>query len=161
MTQTRRSPITRLGVALGATFLILGSFISGFVLLRIVMEARATEKWPTVDGRLSRARIAEVGVGRYRADVAYDYEVNGQNYTGSRVRTSDGEYDARDGAAQAIQGLQAGQPVTVYYKPADPATSVLRAGAGFQEYALIAVPGIMFAMGCFAFLRAWRMGSAA
>ena len=98
-------------------------------------------------------------MGRYYADVAYNYEVDRRSYTGSRIRASDGEFDIRDGAVQAMRGLREGQQVMVYYNPADAAQSVLCAGAGLQEYALRALPVVMFTMGAVAFWHPWQTRS--
>jgi len=76
--------------------------------------------------------------------VAYQYHVANRTYTGTRIRVSDSEYQIRDGAAQAIRGLTQGQRVPVYYNPDDVSQSVLRTGAGFQDYALLAVPIVNF-----------------
>lgn len=150
-----QSPITRLGFGLGACFAFLSSVISGYFLTQIFLEARQTTSWPSVNGSLTRVRVGQ-NTGRYFADVAYQYQVAGRTYNGTRIRTSDGEYQVRDGAEQAIRGLTQGQQVPVYYNPDNASQSVLRIGAGFQEYALLAVPVALFAMGIFAFRRFWR-----
>jgi hypothetical protein len=151
-----RSPLVRFGLGLVAFLLILGAPVSGYFFTKIFLEARATANWPSVKGMLTKARVAEIGFGRYHADVAYSYRVGPNDYTGSRVRLSDGEYDVRDGAAQAIDGLTAGRPVSVFYNPSNPQQSVLRSGVGFQEYALLFVPVPMFGIGATYFWLLWR-----
>jgi len=106
-------------------------------------------------GNLDKAEVIPAGIGHFRANVAYSYRVGGVDFTGSTIRASDGEYNYRDGAVQALGGLIAGQPVRVFYNPSDPRQSMLRAGVGFQEYALLFVPLFMLALGVFAFRR-WR-----
>jgi hypothetical protein len=126
---------------------ILSAPVSGYFLTRIFFEARASASWPSVMGTLTKAEVAEVGIGRWRADVAYSYRVGRNEFTGSRIRASDGEYEIRDGAVQAMDGMNVGQRMSVFYKPSDPQQSVLRPGVGFQEYALLFVPVLMLGAG--------------
>ncbi len=154
-----RSPIVRFALGLAAFVLIFSAPVSGYFLTKIFLEARATTRWPSVTGILTKARVAEVGVGHYRADVAYSYHVGGNDFIGSRVRASDSEYDIRDGAVEAIHGLTVGCPVSVFYSPSNPRQSVLRPGVGFEEYAPLFVPVLMLGIGvgCFwAFRRSRR-----
>jgi hypothetical protein len=149
------SPIRRFGLALGAFLFILSAPISGYFLLKIFVDARASESWPTVMGKLTKAQVIPAGVGRFRAVVAYSYRVGAIDFNGSKIHASDGEFEFRDGAAQEIRGLIVGQPVTVFYNPSDPRQSLLRAGAGFQEYALLFVPIVMLGVGVVLFWR-WQ-----
>ncbi|GDY10730.1 hypothetical protein LBMAG52_42180 [Planctomycetia bacterium] len=123
----------------------------GFFLTRIFLEAKASANWPTASGILQKAEVAETSVNHYYADVAYKFSVAGHDFAGSRIAASDGEYNIRDGAVQAIQGLRVGQNVTVHYDPSNPNKSVLRAGAGFQEYFLLCLPVAIFSFGVYAF----------
>ncbi len=156
MTDDTQSPIVRFGLGLIAFFLVLGAPISGFFLTRIVVQALASTDWPSVNGLVNKAEVGVNDVGRYYADVSYTYDVDGQSFTGTRVRMSDGEYENRDGAALTIQNLQVGMRLPVHYDPDDPAESVLRPGAGYQEYALLLVPVIMLSAGLYGFSLLWR-----
>jgi len=149
------SPIVRLGFGIAAFFGVMGGPISGYFLTRIFFEAQASANWLSVTGTLTKAKIGETGFGRYVADVAYTYRVGDNDFVGSRIRASDGEYNIRDGAVQAIRGLAVGQTVQVYYSPSDPGQAVLRTGAGFQEYALLLVPVLMFGFGLWSFRLLW------
>jgi len=151
-----QSPIVRVGFAIAAFFCVIGGPISGYFLTRIFFEARASASWPSVSGTVTKVQIGNTGVGRYFADVSYNYRVGGNDLTGSKVRASDGEYNIRDGAVQAIRGLSVGQSVPVYYNPSDPGQALLRPGAGFQEYALLFVPVLMFGFGVWSYRLLWR-----
>ncbi len=147
MQHSAASPIVRFGAAIGAAFCVFGSPMMGFFLTRIFLEAKASASWPTTPGILQKVAVREDSVNRYFAEVAYTYSVNGQEYTGSRISASDGEYNVRDGAVQAIAGLQTGKTVDVHYNPTNPNHSVIRAGAGFPEYFLLFLPVGIFAVG--------------
>jgi hypothetical protein len=146
---SHQSPIVRFGRGLAVMILLLSGPISGYALVRIFLVARASAGWPTVPGQLTRAEVDATAAGRYRAGVSYTYNLNGAQYIGNRIRASDGEFGFREGAEQQIQGLEPGQSVEVHYDPADPSRSVLRAGAGFQEYVLLMVPPTLFSLGVF------------
>ena len=114
MQQPAASPIVRFGFALAATFCVFGSPVMGFFLTRIFLEAKASASWPTVAGILQKVAVRETSVNHYYADVSYTFSVAGRNYKGGHISASDGEYNIRDGAVQAIQGLRIGETVTVY-----------------------------------------------
>ena len=156
MNSNLESPVVRFGFGLGAFFFFISGPISGFFLTRIFFEAKASADWPNVPGILTRAEVLRNELGRFRADVTYSYKVTNEAFTGTRIRASDGEYDNRDGAVQAIRGLIPNQQVQVYYNPADPRRAVLRPGVGFQEYALLFIPVLMSAIGAYAFSKLWR-----
>ena len=139
--------IVRLGFAVAGFFCMAASPVSGYFLTRIFLEARASASWPSVSGTVTKAQVGGAGLGRYFADVSYTYRVGDNDFTGSRVRASDGEYDGPDGAVQDIRGLSAGQTVLVFYNPSDPRQALLKPGAGFQECALLFIPLLMFGFG--------------
>jgi hypothetical protein len=156
MNEQYQSSIIRFGFGLAAFIFLIGGPISGYFLGRIFVEAIMSATWPTTSGIVTKAQVGETGVGRYFADVAYTYRVGDAVFTGSRIRASDGEYNIRDGAVQAIDNLTVGKQVPVYYNPASPRQSVLQAGAGFQEYVLLLVPVGMFVTGVWSFRGLWR-----
>lgn len=141
------SPIVRFGRWFGAIVFAVSGPISGYFLFQIYLTARASQAWPSVPGEVTKCEVGITDGGRYFADVAYTYTVGGREYLGNRIRASDGEYDAPGGAEQAIKGLAVGQPVMVHFDPAEPARSVIQTGAGFQEYALLLVPVLIFSLG--------------
>ncbi len=156
MSQDRQSRIVRFGFAIGALLLVMGGPISGYFLTRIFLEAKASATWPAVNGIIARVQVGETSAGQFFPDVAYTYTVGTVVFTGTRIRTSDGEYAIRDGAVQAMQELTVGAPITVYYNPSNPRQSVIRNGAGWQEYVLLLVPVAMFAIGIWSVRRLWR-----
>jgi hypothetical protein len=141
------SPIVRFGRGLGAFFFLLGAPISGYFLMHILLQAKAAEHWPSTVGALSKAQVHQDGVGHYTSEVEYHYRVNNQDFTGTRIKIADGESEYRDAAEQSLRGLKVGQPLDVFYDPADPQQSVLQNGVGFQEYGMLIIPVIMFAIG--------------
>ena len=155
----KSSPILTFGYWFGAIVLVFSGSISGYSLLQMCLTARATGAWPSVPGVITRAEVGIRGVSSYYADVSYSYEAGGREFTGHRIDRSNFGYSGRDGAAQAIQGLAPGRSVAVHFDPSDPAQSVLRPGAGAQDYLLLLVPIIMISIGL-AGIRSLLRGSA-
>jgi hypothetical protein len=143
------SPIIRVGMIVWGLLFSLGAPVSGYFLFRIFLQARANANWPAVPGLITHAGVVEIGEfkPKYKTEVAYDYSVAGTAYTGNRIRTSDGEWDDRDGAIQALGSLATGARVMVHYDPADPSQSLLQPGVGFQEVAILIAPLIMLGIG--------------
>lgn len=156
MEKSQPSPIVRFGLGLFAILLVVSAPMSGYFLVQIFLDAKASANWPSVTGMLTKSQVGDRGAGRYFADVAYTYRIGASEFVGSKVRASDGDYNIRDGAVQMIRGLAVGQPVTVYYDPSNPRKALLRPGAGFQEYALLFVPLMMFGIGVGAFWLLFR-----
>ncbi|MBX3434903.1 MAG: DUF3592 domain-containing protein [Pirellulales bacterium] len=119
------------------------AFLSG----RLFLEASESANWPTVIGTMRRAEVRRLPLGKYEVDVSYDYSINDTLYIGSRICASDGQHKYHSDAEYQLRGLHVGKLVTVHYDPTSPSRSVLRAGAGFQEYVLLIVPFMCFGMG--------------
>lgn len=142
-----QSPFVRFGIALSAIAFIIAAPVSGYFLTRMFIDARVSASWPSVMGTLIRADTKTSPGGKYSADVRYNYRVDGRDFVGSKVRLSDGNYKQRESVERMIRDLAPGQPVPVFYNPADPSIAVLQTGAGFQEYALLFVPVLMLGVG--------------
>lgn len=75
--------------------------------------------------------------GSYSAAAAYTYTVAGQRYSGNRVSFA---HQAGEAYVEAlIAPLQPGDPVTVYYDPADPRRSVLIPGVDYSRPSMVAM----------------------
>jgi predicted lipid-binding transport protein (Tim44 family) len=63
-------------------------------------------------------------------EVHYQYEVNGVQYTGTRVTEHSFSYGSSGDVEKFLAQHPAGAPVTVDYNPANPADAVLETGMG-------------------------------
>lgn len=156
MSSQLHSPIVRFGMALGCTIIILASLPPDYFLTKIFIEAKASTHWPHTYGSIEKAKLVKDSVGRFRSEVLYRYEVEGAKHIGTRVRTSDGEYDEMRSVEDELVGLTPGGTIPVYYDPDEPNKSALRTGVSFQEYALLCIPFIMLGMGISGFYRLWK-----
>ena len=93
--------------------------------------------WPYVEGEMLEARARahnETGdqhgtpTHHWFTEVRYRYTVNGQTYTGNRLRAFGLNHFDEQQALQEIAPFQPGTKVKVYYDPADPSSSVLIPG---------------------------------
>jgi len=118
----------------------LGLFIGG---AWSYSKALATQSWPTTEGRITSSQIYEDSDEdgtSYGLNVSYDYVVNDQRYTGTRISLTDysSSYNYATGLAEKYP---VDQRVPVFYDPADPAKSVLETGANWVQY-------LLMGMGC-------------
>jgi hypothetical protein len=101
--------------------------------VQLLLIGRDSNNWPTVTGVVTEASAsplagAQAGPG-WRIRIAYEYQVEGQSFTGDRLR-----FSRRLGGRTRVQAEQAlvsyvpGNPIEVHYDPDDPARSVVTAG---------------------------------
>jgi hypothetical protein len=88
----------------------------------------------------------------YEPEVVYQYEVNGVQYTGSRVAELAGRYGSKGDVEKFLADHPAGSTVKVYYDPADARNAVLEKGLGSigQKQLLLAggvIGGVVAAAG--------------
>ncbi|MEI2611155.1 MAG: DUF3592 domain-containing protein [Candidatus Promineifilaceae bacterium] len=118
----------------------LGLFIGGALSFR---AALSTQSWPTTEGRITSAQIYEDSDEdgtSYGLNVSYNYTVNDQRYTGTRIELTDYS-SSRNYAEGLAEKYPVEAVVTVHYDPADPTKSVLETGANWVQY-------LLMGMGC-------------
>jgi hypothetical protein len=112
--------------------LILGGI--GFFLYRRNQQAnqyrQASQTWKSTSGTILMSTIQVKRSARSRSEipvVAYQYEVNGREYQGQRIKAGEQFLSIRvAGQAKAtVARYPAGAKVTVYYNPENPAESAL------------------------------------
>jgi hypothetical protein len=92
--------------------------------------------FPTTEGRITQSGVqSESTPSRetsYRLALGYEYEVNGQQYTGTRYCSTELDANARAWHGVAAE-FPVGAAVRVYYNPDDPADALLHPGlTGFH-----------------------------
>lgn len=129
---------------------IIGAAITIFVGIPMTMNALESKGWPSAEGIITISefttnRDRDDGSVTYGANVAYDYKVNGTQYTGSNVHF--GQYGTSDPSygRGIVNRYPAGTRVSVYYDSDDPSTSVLEPGAGWSSF-MVAGIGALFGL---------------
>jgi hypothetical protein len=119
--------LLRYARAVFAAFLLLTGIVTCVLFLPSYFEAQSSLNWPSVMGMLDRAE--PWGDNGYIVPmIRYSYSVDGRSYSGRRIETTDIWSKGPTGASEALSGLVEGEPIRVYYDPADPARAVLKPG---------------------------------
>jgi hypothetical protein len=105
--------------------------------------ASASAGWPTVPGTITASTVIEEEIEdtsnndkslirkihRYQVDLRYAYQVGKRDFVGTTGNWGwTGIYGLRELAESAASRYRQGQPVTVYYDPAQPGNAVLEPG---------------------------------
>lgn len=133
---------------LGVIFCAFSVFVA-FVFVRDINLAKASATWPTVSGTVKSSRVStstRKGKTKHHFDITYEFAVNGQAYTGTRVRFG-GAGTSKSSAEELVKRYPGGSTVTVHYFPDDPSDCTLETGAGGERYAVLAFPGVFFLVG--------------
>jgi hypothetical protein len=92
---------------------------------------KASFQWPTTSGTIVECtRVFMSGRdAHYRADVTYNYKVNGTSYVSHRISLFSRDLSSYDDINEAfVANHPAGTAVDVYYKPTNPSNAVLIPG---------------------------------
>lgn len=130
-------PLMTMPDDLGKYLLI--ALVAGVALLvwRSWQIRQGSPDWPHVTGEMLEARArarnetgdqAGTPTHDWYTEVRYRYTVNGETYTGTRLRAFGLHHMDEQSALQEIAPFPPGQPVKVYYDPAKPSSSVLIPG---------------------------------
>lgn len=113
-------------------FIGLGVILVILAIIQFLKARKAAKSWLTTPGRITSSvvetrRERDMDGDRHtyhEPKVTYDYQVNELTYQGDAVGF--GRKTMRESrAAQVVAKYNQGDPVTVYYDPADPAKAVL------------------------------------
>ncbi|PKQ65799.1 hypothetical protein BZG02_01990 [Labilibaculum filiforme] len=146
MENKQSSPIATLIFA--AVFIIGGWFFYENISQTLVEEANASKSWPTVQGTVTSATIhtsISDGTKMYNSDIIYTYLVEGKEYLGTRISTTDGSTSNSSSVKKEIQKYAEGRTVTVHYDPEFPDASLLEAGPNIFTY-LISYGPLLFCL---------------
>ena len=134
--------------------LLLPGIALGLEEIRNLRAGHACRSWPTVDGRILSGDVhLGTPITSYdsAADIAYEYQVDGQSYQARRVDYG-GRYSGRPGKiTKGLLRFTPGSSITVYYDPSDPRRAVLQPGVAFGTYIRLSVAagltgiGLLFA----------------
>ena len=128
----------------------IGLCLSGLLLFyfgRLLIHTYSSATWPVAKGTLTRVTIdiqqavrhgATQGYCYYTPDVAYQYEVNGIQYTGSRVYFFDSWPKTEGHAVRTIEPYDLGERVRVRYHPRSPELSTIEPRCSWAAFLSLA-----------------------
>lgn len=141
-------------------FVIVGAILVFFG-ARQLLRADASQSWPSVTGVVTISELGKhLGNDRddsttYSADISYDYIVNDRDYVNGTVAFGSVQTSDPSLARLVLKRYPVGQPVTVYYNPANPRDAVLEPGLHGATW-FLPIFGALFlvvGVGLFFFLR--------
>lgn len=126
-------------------------------ILIVDSQSRASKDWPTAQGVIARSGLSRVKLlneEKYQADVKYHFQVNGRDYSGTRISFMSTTGSSEKAQYALIEPYPVGAEVTVYYDPDDPSSSILVPGSGSLVTRIIfyAIPLLLAGFGVFLFL---------
>lgn len=142
------------GVFFGV-LLIVGGLIGVVFGLNYLADANRSKTWQATEGVTVSAGVIghaknSGSSGSYSVDVRYTYQVDGQTYQSDRIAFNGArQYNSKSKAQTAIADYSAGNVVTVYYNPDDPAISVLQPGSSWQAYRPLGFAVLAIILGAF------------
>ncbi|MCL4678148.1 MAG: DUF3592 domain-containing protein [Alphaproteobacteria bacterium] len=140
------------GLILGGVLLVIGYFVAFSFGKPIVDKAKASERWPTVEGRITTSEVQQdrgnKGKVMFSANVGYDYQVDGQKLLGDTVWFGGNFSSSSSGLArQTVDKYPVGKQVRVSYDPAQPEVSVLEPGAFWSSYLVYGIGLLLLGIG--------------
>lgn len=130
--------------------IVIGSALIVAGLLAARRSAR-TRAWPTAEGTVLASEVVRerssssstttttAGQYVYKAEVAYEYEVNGDRYVSNRVQLLDVSSSNDNRARATRERYNSGDRVRVYYDPKNPERAVLEPGGAGGSWLLFVV----------------------
>jgi hypothetical protein len=108
-------------------------------LLYLAVMSRASRGWPVAKGRVTTSQVRTGKKGAADYDVRYRYSVDGQEYSGTRVRWG-GALNSNSGDAHATRSTYPeGREVDVRHHPLRPSLSTLETRASRAIWLWLAI----------------------
>ncbi len=112
---------------------------------------RNAETWPTAPGIVDSSNVTSShtrkGGTKYRCNVTYHFEVNGQQFTGKNLEPTGSSSSGSSSSANSKKAqYPAGRPCTVHYDPADPSINCLELGGTGGAWVFMGL-GALFGIG--------------
>ena len=148
--------------------LMLGALLLGLLFLyafaRAVLDTIVCRRWPSTQGVVLRSGIGpystapEVGLIHAEPQVEYQYQVNGETYTGRNLTIGGEMYWGTQAATQVSRRFKAGTSVVVHYDPRQPARAAIDTAFSSTLWVFLCL-GILFAgvgiLYLYGILRGW------
>ena len=146
------------GFAFFSLFVVVSIVISIFGCV-FIWNAWKSHDWPHADATIITAYIEEKqstnshgdNTKSYRANVTYEYSVDGDHFFGSRLYIGPTGFSNREREARILEKYEAGSVLKAAYDPGDPSSSVLHSGVQWPSCSVFLF-GLYFTLGSLGFL---------
>jgi hypothetical protein len=125
--------------------------VAGIIMLSRYFSVRKRQAWPTTEGQVVSAEIAQGNQpGRrgktfeaYWAEVKFSYSVNGKDYQNDRIAADRILFRSGGPAKNIVQLYHPEQPVEVWYNPDDPQEGYLVPGGTVGGWGFLAIASVL------------------
>ena len=143
-------PILRAGILVAACVLILSAPLAGLFGLKELLKEAGPLSWPETTGKVTRSLIQasrDPEQPKFRLEVAYDYEVDGKQYSSEGVYLEDRTFNSVKDAIQAKEPYSVSSTPTIYYDPDDPENTILERGTRTKSWIWLFSPLVLGGVG--------------
>lgn len=113
---------------------VVGLIVSAYG-VRSFRRARASVTWPGAEGKITASEVITDGEAARLPKIRYEYLVNGQPFTGDRLKVGHKNFAMTGNLAQtAVERYPAGARVRVFFNPDKPTQSALEPGVNPAAY---------------------------
>ncbi|WP_132058614.1 DUF3592 domain-containing protein [Halorussus amylolyticus] len=149
----------------GLLFLVIGLGASGFGAYDYVQQSDAVNEAVEVDATVVETGVDSVRGGSspgvdYKPEVTFEYEYDGETYTGNNVfpATISRNYDTRSAAASVLEGYDEGETVTAYVNPDSPGDAFLKDEKSNSPLLFVGIGGLFAVVGGSSLFKSVRSG---
>ena len=141
------------GIFLAVIFTIIGLLMAGYGFNQYQGQSENIDKavniTATVTGTDVRTDSSRRGGTDYRAEIAFDYIFEGENYSSNYIYPldSDKEFDSESGAEQYLEDYPQGKEVTAYVNPENSGEAFLNAERSDQPFLFMIIGVFMAVLG--------------
>ena len=135
-------------------FVIVGASVAFFG-IRGLIRAKASVDWPATQGKVLESSVERHRSSdskrrsstTYRAEILYEFSVEGTTFNGDRVAYGDYGSSNSSHARRVVNRYPKGKSVTVHYMPGNPEECLLEPGLKGQSWFLPGFGLIFFTVG--------------
>ena len=141
-----RAAGTLIVLGMGVLFALIGGGVGFFIGKPILDNAKASESWPSVPGRVIESEVERRrndGKTTYSALVVCEYTVNGEQLECDDIWFGQYSTSDRSEIGNIVRQYPVGQQVDVFYSPDDPTIAVLQPGVTTSSYLVFGI-GMLF-----------------
>jgi hypothetical protein len=149
-------------VILPSIFILIGAAVLWFGVAEF-LKAKEAASWKSVDGVILQSEVkSDIRETRennrtrkYRvfwAEVKFQYQVDGKEQIGNRIRFGEFESDSPESAELDVEKFPIGKSVAVFFNPENPSESVLETEIQGGVFLLIGLGALFIGAGAAAFI---------